>query len=204
MRYINLRTGARWLLVGIGVLVCLTASTLVILHIDTAKAPGSAATPSANYSSSVSFGSGGIPAITPRPNLVEKSESTASGGIATLPTFTADDANAWVTAHGVESTKATGTLTVKSVTFLAYDPANPWLNLGDNLGLPAGTLLCVVVLDGTFTDTIPTYGLGPRFGPLTYSYALEVFDGVTGNFLKRSLTNASIPAALAGPATPTS
>jgi hypothetical protein len=145
----------------------------------------------------------GIPAITPHLNLAANAASTASGGTANLPTFTADDASARVMAHPPLYT-ATGTTTIGSVTLLPYAQAAQWLTL--ELGLPAVTPVCVVVLDGSLTDTIPWMGGPPPPGAsptaLTYSHAIVVFNGVTGNLLTRNLKN-SVPAAPTVVTTPT-
>ena len=209
MSNINQRKGTSslpWLLAGIGVLVCLTAFTLASLHADPANSSEVAGHVSANVSSTPQTGFPGAPAITPHLNLAANAASTASGGTATLPTFTADDASAWATAHLLPSYQTNGTATIGSVTFVPQEQANQWPNLGLALGLPAGTPVCVVVLDGSFTQTLPSFGGTPPAGGTTltrtYSYTIFGFNGVTGNLLDTSWTN-SLPAALAAPATPT-
>jgi hypothetical protein len=208
MRYTHQRKGASslpWLLVGIGVLVGLTALTLASLHTDPANSSEVSSMPSAQHSSTPQTGVQGMPAITPHLNLAANAASTASGGSATLPTFTADDASAWVMAQLLPAYQATGTVTVRSVTFLPSEQVSQLPNLGGNLGLPAGTPLCVVVLDGTFPDIQPWTGPSSLRGsapPVTYSYAIAVFNGVTGNLLGRGVTN-SLPAPVAAAATPT-
>jgi hypothetical protein len=195
-----------WLLVGISVLACLTAFALVLLPADPAQSPGVTSMPYANAANlsclPPSGGLPGMPAITPHLNLAANAASTARGGIATLPTFTAADASAWVMAHLVPAYETTGTATVRSVTFLPQEQACQWPNLGLDVGLPAGTPLCVVVLAGSITAPSLQSGTASN-PPVTYSYAIVGFNGVTGNLLSRSLTN-SPPAALVGPATPTS
>jgi hypothetical protein len=208
MRDTHQRKGASslpWLLAGIGVLVCLTAFTLVILHADPAESPGVSGMPYANAANLSCLpplgGSPGVPAITPHLNLAANAASVANGGIATFPTFTADDARAWVTAHVLPGYEKTGTMTIRSVTFLPQAQACQWPNLGLDVGLAAGTPLCVVVLEGSIT--VPSLQSGTASNPpATYSYAILGFNGVTGNRMDTSLTN-SLPAALAGPATPT-
>jgi hypothetical protein len=208
MRDTNERKGASrlpWLLAGIGVLVCLTAFTLVILHADPAESPGVPGMPYANAANLSCLpplgGSPGMPAITPHLNLAANAASTASGGIATLPTFMAADARAWVTAHVLPGYEKTGTMTIKSVTFLPQAQACQWPNLGLDVGLAAGTPLCVVVLEGSIT--VPSLQSGTASNPpTTYSYAILGFNGVTGNRMDTSLTN-SLPDVLAGPAMPT-
>jgi hypothetical protein len=193
-----------WLLAGIGVLACLTAFTLVILHADLAESPGVPSMPYANATNhsctSHTGGFPGIAAITPHLNLAANAASRASGRTATLPTFTADDASAWVLPwvkyYGLGLFQATGTVTIRSVTFVPQEQACQWPNLGLSLGLPAATPVCVVVLDGTFNDTLSAAGSAK---PSTYSYAVMGFNGVTGNWMDMGVTN-SLPAALAGPA----
>jgi hypothetical protein len=152
-----------------------------------------------NDSTAPQTGYPGIPAITPHLNLEVNAAGTASGGTATLPTFTADDASAWVMAHGLRPFKATGTMTVRSVTFLCQEQASQLQNPVTTLDQPASTLLCFVVLDGTFTHPMAQQGSNP---PLTYLYAVAVFNGVTGNLVGEILAN-SLPAALATPTTST-
>jgi hypothetical protein len=161
MRDTHQRNGASrlpWLPAGIAVLVGLTAFTLVILHADLAESPGVADIPHAISANSICInhtgGFPGVPAITPYLNLAANAASVASGGIATLPTFTAGDASAWVMAHRA-FTAAPGTFTIRCVTFVPQEQACQWANVGLDLGLPAGAPLCVVVLDGTFTVTNP-------------------------------------------------
>ena len=204
MSYTNQRKGARslpWLLAGIGLLVCPTAFTLATLHADPAKSSqvtGMTHANSVNDSSTLQSGLQGIPSITPHLNLAANAASVASGVAATLPTFTADDASAWVTANWLPAFH--GTATIGSVTFVPQKQANQWANVGLGLGLPVGAPVCVVVLDGNITDPMRLPGVTPP--TTTYSYTILGFNGVTGNLLDRGLTN-SLPAALAAPATPT-
>jgi hypothetical protein len=139
--------------------------------------------PSAPQSSTLLTGPQGIPSITPHLNLAANAASVASGGIAILPTFTADDARAWVMAHLLPAyQQAYGTMTISSVTFLPCEQASQRQDMGGNLNLPVGTPLCVVVLDGTFSYYIRPPESTP---PATCSYSLG-FNGVTGNLLFRS------------------
>jgi hypothetical protein len=206
IRYTHQRKGASsllWLLAGIGVLACLTALTLASLHTVPANRSEVTGMSSAHQSSTPQTGIQGIPAITPHLNLAANAASTASGGTATLPTFTADDASAWVTAHVLPAhQQAYGTVTISSVTFLPYEQASQWQATGGNLNLPAGTPLCVVVLDGSFGLTSPWTHSPIPATPATYSHAVLVFNGVTGNLLVRSHAN-SLPPELAAAATPT-
>jgi hypothetical protein len=209
MRNIHLTTGAKWLLVGIGVLVGLTVSTLASPHASPANRSEVTGMPSAHESSTPLTGPRGVPAITPYPNLAANAASVVSGGTATLPTFTADDARAWVTAHMLPTfQQAYGTVTINSVTFLPSEQASQWQATGSNQNLPVGTPLCVVVLDGSFPGPSPRHwpaslrGSAPPEG-IWYSHTVLGFNGVTGNLLFRSATS-SLPPALAAAATPTS
>ena len=74
--------------------------------------------PSTHQSNTPPTGPQGAAAITPHLNLAANAASIASGGTATLPTFTADDASAWVTAHMLLAfQEAYGTVTISNVTF---------------------------------------------------------------------------------------
>jgi hypothetical protein len=201
MRYANQRRGASslpWLKAGIGVLVCVAAFTLASLHTDPAissQVTGMPHANSANHSSAPTVPYQGATAITPHLNMAANAASTANGGTATLPAFTAADASAWVMSNKYFY-EATGTLTVESVTFLPYEQASQWLSLGFG-GVLAVTPMCVVVLDGNFTDTLDSVSTQPA----TYSHVIDVFNAVTGNLMRRALTN-SLPAAPATPTTP--
>jgi hypothetical protein len=191
-----------WVLAGIGVLVCLTAFTLASLHADPASGSQVAGhSNGANPSGTPKAEFPGVPAITPHLNLAANAASVASGGTATQPTFTADDASAWVTAHLLPSYQTTGKATIGSVTFVPQEEANQWQDLGLALGLPAGTPVCIVVLDGTFTHNRQLGAPAGSSSSLTYSYLILGFNGLTGNFMDKGWTN-SLPAALAAPAAP--
>ena len=190
------------LLVGVGVLVGLTARTQARSHASPPNRSEGIGMPSAHQSSTRPTGPQGATAITPHLNLAANAASIASSGTATQPTFTADDASAWVTAHFLPALQqAYGTVTISAVTFAPSEQASHWLELGNNLNLPAGTPVCFVVLDGSFGLIIPWHGAPPAT-PVTYSHTVLVFNGVNGNLLVRSATS-SLPAALAAPATPT-
>ena len=191
-------------------LVCLTAFTLASLHARPANRSEGTGMPSAHQSSTPLTGLQGAPAITPHLNLAANAASVASGGTANLPTFTADDARAWVTAHMLLAfQQAYGTVTISSVTFLPSEQASQLHAAGGNLNLPVGTPLCFVVLNGTFPGPSPWAGPASLPGStptlpaqITYSHTVLGFNGVTGNLLFRSATS-SLPAELAAPATPT-
>ena len=163
---------------------------------------------SAHQSSTPPTGPKGATAITPHLNLAANAASVASSGSATLPTFTADDASAWVTAHFLSAfQQAYGTVTMSSVTFLPSEQASQWQATGGNLNLPVGTPVCFVVLDGSFPGPSPRHwpaslrGSAPPEG-ISYSHTVVGFHGITGNLLFRSATS-SLPPALASAATPT-
>jgi len=100
--------------------------------------------------------------------------ATSSG---TAPTFTATDAEQYVTAHPFANTNVTviETPTVIQATFMTSAALSAQLD-GESIGRPDTALVCYVKLQGTFLF------MGPK-GPLTTHIAYEVFDAETGNLI---------------------
>lgn len=123
--------------------------------------PGPPATPNPNGAPTV-----GWPAITPR---------TPSNDPAT-PTFTAQDASAYVAARPLVATKAdsTGPISVTQVAFVTVAQAKTMFNLP--LYLAPDRLLCVVAIGGDFKINGPNVAIVGHHG-------YEYFDAHTGNYL---------------------
>jgi hypothetical protein len=80
--------------------------------------------------------------------------------------------------------EAIGPVTIRQISFRTVDQLRP--QLGSDLGLPSGTLLCYVEYSGTFRLTHPP-GMGD---PVIRHGAAEVFDAHTGNLLQSSVGTA--------------
>lgn len=93
----------------------------------------------------------------------------------TQPAFTADEATAYVQAHGFVRGHLSAKPSVTNVLFIPRKTLNSMLN-GDGLSLPDDTLLCYVALEGEIT--FPGYN-----APVTYHKGCIVFSAQTGNEL---------------------
>ncbi len=117
-------------------------------------------------------GPAGIPAISRRLAATD----------AATPAFSADDAKAFIEAHGVAGVRfePTGPATIQSVEFLTERDVHA--RFGEGTGLPDDTLLCLVTVQGTFTVSGPSVpGQAPRTAIAHMAY--QVFDAHTGNRL---------------------
>lgn len=108
----------------------------------------------------------GVPAISPRSLAVS----------ASMPTFTASDADQYVNSTTVFRAVTSRQPTIVVTRFMTVVQLDKLLGAID-LGLPETAPVCYVELHGSFTFA------GPKGSTKTYSRAIEVFDGHTGNFL---------------------
>ena len=112
-------------------------------------------------------GSPGIPAIIPG-----KKNSTGA-------TYTSADATQFVSTHRALHTHGSSTKPiVDTVNFLMSQQVSQLFN-GESLGVPGGTLVCMVEFHGTFLVAGP--GSARKVG--TFHHGAEVFDALTGNLL---------------------
>ena len=117
----------------------------------------------------------GIPAIVPEiPNAGPDQ-----------PAFTSADVRRYDATHSprsfAERAKALTSVSILPISFRTVAQLRP--QLGSDLGLPSGTLLCYVEYNGTFRLTHPP----GRGDPGIHNGAAEVFDAYTGNLLGSSV-----------------
>lgn len=115
----------------------------------------------------------GLPAITPHIQVTSSLTSSSTPS----PTYSLDDAIHYVTTHPMPDALITGSkpVIVKAV-FLSSQEVSKLMK-GESTGVPNGTLLCYIELQGTFTFS------GGSGTPVIYHTGVEVFDAYTGNLL---------------------